>query len=485
MSPFAFVPWDNEVVKCNKFMLMLQAEPTPQKAPSRPATLLVTVLASFLTPLMGSSVNIALPSIGRELKMDAVLLGWVATAYLLASSMTLVPIGRLADIYGRKRIFTYGVVTFIVSSALTALSNSAAMLIAFRVLQGVGGAMLFSTAVAILTSVFPPEERGRVLGINAAAVYAGLSVGPFIGGLLTQHLGWRSIFWLNVPLGLIVLAFALWKLQGEWAEAEGEKLDIVGSVVYGLSLVTVMYGFTRLPEMSGVGLILAGTIGAAAFVRWELKTNSPVLNIALFRKNTVFAMSSLAALINYSATFAVAFLISLYLQYIKGFSPQMAGIVLVTSPVVQAIFSPLAGRLSDRVEPRVIASTGMGLSAIGLVPFIFLNKDASLPFIIASLVVIGFGFALFASPNTNAVMSSVERRSYGVASAVLATVRQIGMTFSMGIVMLVFAVYLGRVQITPEYHPTFITSLNIAFVIFAVLCFLGIFASLARGKVRS
>jgi len=465
-------------------MISARSRANPQKEPSRVATLLATTLASFLTPLMGSSINVALPSIGKELRMDAILLGWVATSYLLASSMTLVPIGRLADIYGRKRIFTYGVVTFVVSSALTALSQSAAMLIGFRVLQGIGGAMLFATAVAILTSVFPPEQRGRVLGINAAAVYAGLSVGPFVGGLLTQHLGWRSIFWLNVPLGLIVLAFALWKLHGEWAEARGERLDIVGSAVYGLSLVAVMYGFTRLPDISGGGLILLGAIGAVAFVRWEMKVNSPVLNIALFRSNTIFAMSSLAALINYSATFAVGFLISLYLQYIKDFSPQTAGIVLVTAPVVQAVFSPLAGRLSDRVEPRLIASIGMALSAAGLVPFIFLTKDSGLVFIIASLAVIGFGFALFASPNTNAVMSSVERRYYGVAAAVLATVRQIGMTFSLGIVMLVFAVYLGRVQITPEYHAVFLTSLNIAFIIFAVLCFLGIFASLARGKVR-
>lgn len=459
-------------------------ETNTQRAPSRLTALLATTLASFLTPFMGSSINIALPSIGKELEIDAILLGWMATAYLLASSMALVPIGRLADIYGRKRVFIYGVITFVLASALTALSNSAAMLIGFRVLQGIGGAMLFSTAVAILTSVFPPEERGKVLGINAASVYVGLSVGPFVGGLLTQHLGWRSIFWVNVPLGLIVLAFALWKLQGEWAEARGERLDIVGSVVYGLSLAAVMYGFTRLPETSGAGLILAGAIGAIVFVKWEMRVNSPVLNIALFRRNIVFAMSSLAALINYSATFAAGFLISLYLQYIKGFSPQMAGIVLVTSPVVQAIFSPLAGRLSDRVEPRIIASIGMALSAIGLVPFIFLSRDSGLPFVIASLALIGFGFAMFASPNTNAVMSSVEKRSYGVASAVLATVRQVGMTFSLGIVMLVFAVYLGRVPITPEYHAAFLASLNTAFIIFAVLCFLGIFASLARGKVR-
>ncbi len=484
MSPLRFLALCIKMVKCTKFMSDRRIEVNSQRSQSRLVALLATTLASFLTPFMGSSINVALPSIGQELKMDAVLLGWVATSYLLASSMTLVPIGRLADIHGRKRVFTYGVLTFTVSSALTALANSATMLIGFRVLQGIGGAMLFSTAVAILTSVFPPEQRGRVLGINAAAVYTGLSVGPFVGGLLTEHLGWRSIFWVNVPLGLIVLAFILWKLQGEWAEAKGEKLDIVGSAVYGLSLVAVMYGFTRLPQLSGAGLILFGVVGAVAFVWWETRVHSPVLNIALFRHNTVFAMSSLAALINYSATFAVGFLISLYLQYSKGFSPQTAGIILVTSPLVQAVFSPLAGRLSDRVEPRIVASIGMALSAIGLVPFIFLNQQASLLFIVASLAVIGFGFALFASPNTNAVMGSVERRSYGVASAVLATVRQVGMTFSLGIVMLVFAIYLGRVQITPEYFTPFLASLNTAFIIFAVLCFLGIFASLARGKVR-
>ncbi len=454
------------------------------KTQGRRAALLVTTVGAFLTPFMGSSIAIALPSIGGELAMDAILLGWVATAYLLAAAMFLVPLGRIADIYGRKRIFTYGMITYTAASLLSAISTSAAMLISFRVLQGIGGAMIFSTGVAILTSVFPPEERGRVLGINVAAVYAGLSLGPFVGGLLTQDLGWRSIFWANVPLGLLIIALIFWKLKGEWAEAKGEKFDIAGSIIYSLMLIAIMYGFTMLPELPGAGLILAGGLGIVAFVKWETKVKSPVLDVRLFRNNTVFALSNLAAFINYSATFAVSFLLSLYLQYIKGLTPQIAGLVLVAAPVVQAIFSPFAGRLSDKIEPRIVASAGMGLTVIGLVLFTFVGKATSLWFIVASLVVLGFGFALFSSPNTNAVMSSVEKRFYGVASATLATMRQIGMMFSMGMVMLIFAIYLGRVQITPEYYAPFLSSLNTAFIIFTVLCFGGIFASLARGKVR-
>lgn len=465
-------------------MQVQQADTGMYKAPNRRAALLVTTAGSFLTPFMGSSIAVALPTIGNELAMDAISLGWVATAYLLAAAMFLVPFGRIADIHGRKRIFTYGMLTYTVASILSAVSISPTMLILSRVVQGIGGAMIFSTGVAILTSVFPPEHRGRVLGINVAAVYTGLSLGPFAGGLLTQHLGWRSIFWVNVPLGLVIIALVFWKLEGEWAEARGEKFDIIGSIIYSLMLVAIMYGFTMLPQMSGGWLVLAGIAGAAVFVRWEMKVKSPLLDINLFRKNMIFALSNLAALINYSATFAVSFLLSLYLQYIKGLSPQNAGLVLVASPLVQAVFSPLAGRLSDRIEPRIVASAGMGLTAIALTLLILLKATTVLAFIVASLAVLGFGFALFSSPNTNAVMSSVERKFYGVASATLATMRQLGMMLSMGIVMLIFAIYIGRVQIMPEQYPAFLISMNTAFIVFAVLCFWGIFASLARGKLR-
>jgi len=451
---------------------------------SKEVVLLVATMASFIFPFMGSSVNIALPSIGSELSLDAVTLGWVATAYILASATLLVPFGRIADIHGRKKVFTYGVIVFTVASLLSGMAGSATMLISFRVLQGIGGAMIAGTGVAMLTSVFPADERGKALGINVAATYAGLSLGPVLGGVLTQHLGWRSIFFMTVPLGLAVLGVILWKVKGDWAEAKGEKFDLAGSIIYSLALVVLVYGFTMLPAMLGVWLIVAGVIGLSAFVRWEMKTTSPVLDIDLFTNNRVFAFSNLAALINYSATFAVAFFISLYLQYIKGFSPQSAGLILVAMPAVQAILSPLAGRLSDRIEPRVIASTGMALTTAGLVFFIFLDGETSLKFIIGALILMGFGFALFSSPNTNAVMSSAPKTAYGVASATVATMRQVGMVFSMGVAMLMFALYMGRVQITPVHYPLFLESMQTSFIIFAVLCFGGIFASLARGKVR-
>ncbi|MFW6126075.1 MAG: MFS transporter [Chloroflexota bacterium] len=451
---------------------------------SKGTALLVATLASFLTPFMGSSINVALPSLGKEFAMDAVLLSWVATSYLLAAAVFLVPFGRLADIHGRKKVFTAGIVVYTLGSLLSGLSVSAAMLLSCRVLQGIGSSMIFGTALAIITSVFPPDERGRAMGINVAAVYIGLSLGPFLGGLLTQHLGWRSVFLVNVPLGLLILAFVLWKLRGEWAEAKGERFDFIGSLVYGGAIVAMMYGFSVLPAMWGIGVIAVGVMGIAAFVGWEARVKSPVVDLTLFRRNTVFAMSNLAALINYSATFAVTFLLSLYLQYVKGFSPQYAGFILVAQPVMQALCSPVAGRLSDKVEPRVVASIGMTLTTTGLLLFTFLSRETTLLYIIPGLVVLGLGLALFSSPNMNAIMSSVTRRSYGVAAGMVSTMRLIGQMLSMGLAMLIFAVVIGRVEITPEYYAEFLSSVRIAFILFAALCFGGIFASLARGKVR-
>jgi EmrB/QacA subfamily drug resistance transporter len=446
--------------------------------------LIIAVMSSFLTPFTSSSVNIALPSIGTQLSLNAVALSWVATAYLLAAAVFLVPFGRTADIYGRKMIFRLGIIIDAIASILCAVSNSGEWLIVFRALQGVGGAMIFGTGIAILTSVFPAKERGRALGISTAAVYTGLSVGPLVGGFLTGHLGWRSIFFLNAFLGLVIIVVVFWKLKGEWAEAKGERFDYVGSIIYSLALVTVFYAFSVLPALWGIWLITIGVIGLAAFVWWETRQKQPVLNISFFRNNTVFTFSNLAALINYSATFAVAFLLSLYLQYVKGFSPEHAGLILIAQPVMMVICSPIAGSLSDRIEPRIVASIGMALTTAGLVMLTFLDNVTSLQYIIISLVILGVGFGVFSSPNTNAVMSSVERKFYGVASGTLGTMRLTGQALSMGMALLLFALYIGRVQITPEYYPLFLKSMKTAFSISAALCFAGIFASIARGRTH-
>ncbi len=451
---------------------------------SKLSVLIITTLSSFLIPLMGSSINIALPTIGDEFSMDAVLLSWVSISFILAASMFLVPFGKAADIYGRKKIFQYGMILFTLSSFLSALSPHAYFLIAIRFLQGAGGAMIFGTGIAILTSVFPSDQRGKVLGINVAAVYIGLSLGPFLGGLLTQHFGWRSVFLINIPLGLAVLVLIVWKMKGEWAEAQGEKFDIIGSLFYSMTLVAVMSGLNLLPSISGFMLLLASLAGFLIFIKWEMKVESPVLDVRLFRDSKTFAFSNLAAFINYSATFAVSFLLSLYLQYIKQLSPQEAGLILVSQPIVMAIFSPFAGRLSDRLEPRIVASLGMGLNVAGLFLFTFLSKDTTIQYIVGGLICLGFGFALFSSPNTNAIMSSVERKFYGVSSGIVGTMRLTGQMISMGIIAFIFSVSLGRAQITPVYYGVFLESTNRAFIIFTVLCVFGIGASLARGNVR-
>lgn len=216
-----------------------------------------------------------------------------------------------------------------------------------------------------------------------------------------------------------------------------------------------------------------------------MKSESPVFEVNLFRHNRVFAFSNLAALINYVATFAISFLLSLYLQMIKGLHPQEAGMILIAQPIVQAFFSPYAGRLSDRIQPRIVASIGMGLTTMGFSLFIFLDEETTIPFIAACLILHGFGFALFSSPNTNAVMSSIEKRFYGVASGTLGTMRSTGQMFSMGMVMLIFAIFIGRAQITPPYYPLFLKSVRGTSLLFTALCLAGIFASLSRGPTRA
>jgi MFS family permease len=344
--------------------------------------------------------------------------------------------------------------------------------------------MLFGTGIAMLSSAFPPGERGRALGINVAAVYLGLSCGPLLGGLLTQYVGWRSIFFFNVPLGILIIIFSLWKLRAEWAESKGEPFDLVGSLIYCAMLVALMYGFSILPGMAGSLLIATGIAGICAFVAWELRTGRPILDINLFRTNKVFTLSNIAALIHYSATFAIGFLLSLYLQHIKGLSPQNTGIVLISQPLVQAVFSPIAGRMSDRVEPRIVASTGMSITAVGLFLLVFLDAGTGMWFIVSALALLGFGFALFSSPNSNAIMSSVENRLYGVASSMLGTMRLLGQAFSMGITMMAFALYVGATEIVPQHYQMLLKSITAIFTIFGFLCIGGIFASMTRGNLR-
>ena len=406
-------------------------------------------------------------------------------AYSLATAVFLVPLGKLADIHGRKRAYALGLIIYTVASCLCAMSPSASALIASRVGQGLGSAMIFGTGIAILSSVYPVEQRGHVLGINTAVVYAGLSAGPFLGGLLVGQWGWRSAFWVNLPLGTAALLFIVWRVRGEWQGSPDDPFDLTGSLIYGGAIIAVMYGLSLLPRLWGAWLLILGLLFGAVFVGQERRAPSPVLDLSLFRGNRVFTLSGVAAMLNYWATSSVTFLLSLYLQYIQGMTPQRAGLILVAQPIVMAVLSPMAGRLSDRHEPRLVASAGMGLTVLGLALLALLGERTALVHVLVALVVLGTGFALFSSPNTSALMGSVARRHYGMASGLVGTMRLFGQMLSMGVTMLLFSLYMGQAQITPAYHGRFLSSARTGFALSAVLCSLGVLASLARGRMHA
>jgi EmrB/QacA subfamily drug resistance transporter len=451
---------------------------------SRRLILFLIVVTSFINPFLGAAINIALPAIAGEFSMGAVGMSWVAMAFLLSSAIFLVPFGKLADIRGRKLIFLLGNLIITFTSLLCALSFSGPMLILSRALQGIGSAMVFGTGMAIITSVYPPGERGKAIGIAVTAVYIGLSLAPVLGGLLTQYLGWRSIFYVTIPFELVVVWITWRSITQEWADAKGERFDFPGSLLYLVSMSALMFGFSRLPGIPAVVMATTGLAGLILFAMYEMKASSPVFNMALFTSNRLFAFSNLAALINYATTAAIAFLLSIYLQVVQGFTPRDTGMILITQPATMALVASLSGRLSDKYDPRILSSAGMGIIVIGLVMLSFLTSRTSLAMLLPNLVVVGFGFGLFSSPNTNAIMSSVEKKHLGTASATVGTMRLTGQMISMGIATLILQLHLGNRQLSASCSTEFMHSMRTTFLIFVILCTAGVFASLARGKIR-
>jgi len=448
------------------------------------SALIVSTIACFLSPYLGSAVNVCLPAMQQDLSIDAVLLSWITTSYVLTNAIFALPLGKVSDIWGRKKSLATGIGLIMISSFLCFFAGSAEVMIALRVFQGIGGGLVSVTGLAIVSSIFPPHERGKVLGIVIASIYAGLSVGPFAGGFLTQNFGWKSVFLSAVLLGLIAFLFIVLGLKGEWADAAGERLDFSGCILYSLSIFLVTYGATMLPSINAGFLIGGGVICLFFFVVHQMRSSAPLFDVRLFVSNRVFAFSSLAALIHYSAIFAVTFLMSLYLQYVLGLSPQTAGLILLAQPLVQTFFTPVAGKLSDMKDPGRVASLGMAVTGLGLLLLIFLKTDSSLLFIVISLMIMGLGYAFFSSPNMNAIMGSVEKRHYGVASSVTATMRSLGMTASMAIATVTISICIGRNEIVAETFPALLETMRICFTIFIVLCCFGIVASLSRGKVN-
>jgi len=448
------------------------------------SALTIAVLTSFLAPFLISGVNIALPAIEKEFDLDAVELSWTVTSYLLATAVFLLPIGKLADIRGQKVVFKSGIIIFTLATALCGIAQSGLMLILLRMVQGFGASMTLTTSSPILVSVFPPAERGKVLGLNVASVYLGLSMGPFIGGFLTQYLGWRSIFLFCVPLGIAVILLVFFKLKTNLISRAPGKIDHVGVLFYSAGLISIVYSSSNLNKTFGWPLLMAGILFLVLFVIRCKKSPDPIFEIPLFTHNRLFTFSNIAALINYSATFSLVFLMSLFLQKIKGFTPQQAGTILIAQPLMMTILSPFAGKFSDRIEPRKLTTAGMLISAIGLFMLALVGQQTPVYTIVAILIVMGTGFGLFSSPNMNTIMSSVEKRQLGIASGTSSTMRMVGQMVSMMIVTLIFSLYFSGKHILEVDNIQFINSVQLSFTVFGLICLVGVYFSNSRGNLR-
>ena len=451
----------------------------------RKAALTMVMLNAFTTPLMLSAANVALPRIAIDLNLDAVSLSWIPMAYLMASAVFILIFGKIADNYGRKRIFLAGTFCVIITSVFAACSVNGLMLITARFLQGTSAAMLYATQIAIVSSVSHPEKRGHAIGMTVSTIYLGLCFGPVLGGYFVDLFGWRASFVFYIPLALIVLVIGLIWVPGDWASDKKEPYDYKGSILYAVSIICISYGAANLKNHEGYSTLILGIIGMIMFVIIAKKTKYPVFDVKLFFINRVFRFSSLASYIIYTATYANVVLISLFLQYLKDLSALSAGIIMMTQPLTMAILSPVAGKLSDKLEPRIIASLGMGITGFGLLMLANLNVMSSLTILVILLIITGIGLSLFSSPNSNAIMGAVEKRYYGSASGSLATMRILGQLSSMIIVSLVFGLLMGTVEIMPENYSSLENSIKLSFLLAAILCIPGIVFSLIRGRIHN
>jgi len=455
----------------------------PRNKAYRNRILFNACLATSLVPFMGSSINLALPQIAREFSMSGIVQSWTVTSYLLLTAILQVPFGRLADIWGKRTVFLTGLSVFLVTTVCCGFASNSMIFIILRSLQGVGSAMVFCSNIAIISSVFPPKERGTAMGINAATVYISIAAGPSLGGFITQNLGWEYIFFFTAAISALALTGSLIVMKENWIESKGEPFDLKGSIIYGLAITALIYGLTILPRLTGFLLIIGSTGLLFLFVKQEGKVKYPVFHISLLVENKTFRRASITALINYASTFPIGFLISLYLQEVKTLDAQSAGMILIVQPVVQTVLSPIAGKLSDKILPRYLSLSGMAIISVVLFAIALLLKpDSTTTLIIVMLSLLGIGFAVFSSPNTNAIMGSVDKKHYSMASATTGTVRLIGQAFSMGITTMIISIIIGNQAITPEVSAQLMQVIHITFILFAVLSATGAYILSTRDK---
>ncbi|MDR1726512.1 MAG: MFS transporter [Acidobacteriota bacterium] len=464
------------------------------------ATLLVSIVTNFVNPFAGTALTVAVPVIGSEFHSSATALSWIVSAYMFCTVSLSVPFGRIADIRGRRRVLVTGIVVFAAMTYLATLAHSMAAFIAFRVLMGIGSAMIFATNIPILISVYPVRMRGKVLGVSVAAVYIGLACGPVIGGIVTQTYGWRTVLVLISVVAFAAFLVAFIWLPKEPGAGEGgessvgagggaagagdkKKLSPGSIALYIASMLLFMYGFTTFAQDALSYFILAaGIVVFVFYVRHESRTGAPIVEMRVFRGNLNFLLSNLAALFNYAATFAVGYLLSLYLQLVRGWSADQTGIILICQPLVQTVVSPFAGRLSDRKSPYMLASFGMGCCAAALLSFILVGGDTPVWRIVAGLAVVGFGFGVFSSPNANAIMSSVEPRDFGVASSIQSTARSLGQVIGMALITISTNFIIGKTPIDETPKESIVRTTHVSFIVFAALCAVGVFISLNQKR---
>jgi EmrB/QacA subfamily drug resistance transporter len=462
----------------------LPASPTENTAVAKFA-LIIVCLGSIIVPIGMASVNIAIPALAADLQANAKMVSWLPTLFILSSVIFMLPAGKLADNYGRKRIYTYGLALNAFSSFMCGLGTSIEWVLFWRFVQGAAAAMIFGTGVAIITSVTPSHKRGAALGVTAACVYVGLTVAPAVGGWLTELLGWRSVFFFQVPIVIALLLLIKMRLSGEWKNDEKTRYDWWGTGIFAIFSSSLVYGLSLLPHIVGILMLGLSTVSLALFVLHQSRSRRPLIRVQMFRESRVFSMSLTTSLLMYASNFPLIFLMSLYLQFVTGLSPSHAGQVLLLQALSMAIMAPFSGKLADRFEPRMVATLGCVIVACGLFVLSLMNTETSVTYIASSLLLIGVGFGLFSTPNNNAIMGGVKRHEVGVASASMNLARTIGNLFGMSLVNLMVHFYLGDAQFTQEQNPALIQTVEMALNMSLVFVVLACIISAFRGKLHN
>lgn len=458
--------------------------------------LLTVAIGTFMAAMDASVVNIVLPKIGSYFHASLSTIAWTVMSYLLVISSLLLTYGRLGDMVGHKKIYLMGFWIFTIGSLLCGLSPSVLTLILFRVIQAVGAGMLMAMGPAIVTDAVTPEERGRALSISAVAVASALTIGPVLGGALTALLGWRYIFYINIPIGIIGWILAKQTIS-EREEHTVQPFDFVGASLVFAALIFILLPLSLVESYSWNNFWLLGAIAvglglAAGFVIWERHTPHPIFDISLFR-NRLFAMSNVSSLLNFMAQYTIILLIPFYLEKLKGLPPEKAGLLYLPMPLATLIVAPISGTLSDRMDSRYISSAGMAIIALGMGLLSYLRADSSVYYIMVSMVTVGFGIGLFQTPNNSAIMGAVPPMKRGVASGMLATMRNIGMVVGVAVSSAVFSSsqigqralwYAKGLNGLRLERASFIGALHISYLVGASFAVLGIVTSLIKGSTR-